>query len=628
MKGSIRRLLVSGVTVGALAAGTLAVLPAATAGAASSSAVATWAEAPQTPPNYIFPFMGLQYFSVSNINNFQFLMYRPLYWFGNGSTPNLNPSLSLANNPTYSNGSKTVTINLKNYKWSNGEKLTSQNVMFWMNMLHAQKDNWADYSQGIGIPDDLKSITVNSPTKLTFQLSAPVNANWFTYNELSQITPMPNAWDKTSDAGAAGSGGCSAAAYGMANTQCTAVYTYLSKASGFDPANPKGANNSLTTYATNPLWQVVDGPFHLTKFDASGNVTMAPNKSYSGPIKPTVSQFVEVPFTSDSSEFNALVGNKLSVGYLPSANVTTGTTNAYKAGPNNSRLSGNYNLAPLYTWSINYFPYNFQSTGNGGTAGKIFSQLYFRQAFQTLVDQPLYIQKIDKGYGIPTYGPVPVYPSNSYASSTEKSNPYPYNTGKAKSLLSSHGWKVVPGGSSYCENPGTSKNQCGKGIPKGTKLSFNLEYATGGTALAQQMNAEKSSWAQAGINVTLSGATFNTVLGNAVPCTAGQSCNWELENWGGGWVFAPDYYPTGEAIFQTGAGSNSGSYSDVKNDANIVATTQKSVPLTTYENYLAQQLPVVYQPNPATSLTEIKKNVKGLTPQSPLYSINPENWRF
>lgn len=628
MKISIRRLLVSGITAGALAAGTMAVLPAASAGATSAPKVATWAEAPQTPPNFIFPFMGLQYFSVSNINNFQFLMYRPLYWFGNGSTPNLNPSLSLASNPMYSNGGKTVMVMLKNYKWSNGEKLTAQDVMFWMNMLHAQKENWADYSQGIGIPDDVKSITVNSPSKLTFQLNAPVNSNWFTYNELSQITPLPRAWDKTSDAAAAGSGGCSSAAYGMADAQCTAVYTYLSKASGFDPANPKGANNSLSTYATNPLWQVVDGPFRLTHFDASGNVTMVPNKSYSGPIKPTVSQFVEVPFTSDSSEFNALVGNKLTVGYLPSANITTGTSNAYKAGPNNSRLSANYSLSSLYTWSINYFPYNFQSTGNGGTAGKIFSQLYFRQAFQTLVDQPLYIQKIDKGYGIPTYGPVPVYPSNSYASKTEKSNPYPYNVSKAKTLLSSHGWKVVPGGATYCVNPGTSKNQCGKGIPKGTKLNFNLEYATGGTALAQQMNAEKSSWAQAGIDVTLSGATFNTVLGHAVPCTAGQSCNWELENWGGGWVFAPDYYPTGEAIFQTGAGSNSGSYSDVKNDANIVTTTQKSVPLTTYENYLAQQLPVVYQPNPATSLTEIKKNVKGVTPQSPLYSINPENWRL
>jgi len=43
----------------------------------------------------------------------QELMYRPLYWFGNGSTPNLNPSLSLAENPVYSDGNTTVTIDLK-----------------------------------------------------------------------------------------------------------------------------------------------------------------------------------------------------------------------------------------------------------------------------------------------------------------------------------------------------------------------------------------------------------------------------------------------------------------------------------------------------------------------------------
>ena len=36
------------------------------------------------------------------------------------------------------------------------------------------------------------------------------------------------------------------------------------------------------------------------------------------------------------------------------------------------------------------------------------------------------------------------------------------------------------------------------------------------------MNAEKSSWAQAGINMTLSQASFNTVIGNAVPCTRVQ----------------------------------------------------------------------------------------------------------
>jgi len=626
MKSSIRRLVTTGFAVAALTTGLITTLPVAAASAATPT-TATWAQAPQTPPNYIFPFMGLQFFSVSNINNFQFLLFRPLYWFGNGSTPNLNPQLSLASQPTYSNGNKTVVVNLKNYKWSNGETVTSRDVMFWMNMLHAQKDNWAGYSAG-ALPDDIKSIAVNSPTKMTFTLTGPVNSYWFTYNELSQITPMPVAWDVTASGATPGSGNCSAVAYGSSDAACTAVYTFLSKQSGFDPANPKAANNALSTYASNPLWQVVDGPWKLSSFDASGNITMVPNKSYSGPYKATISKFVELPFTTDQAEFNALVGGKIDVGYLPTTEVTSTTSNPFHAGANNSRLSGNFTLDPLYTWSINYFPYNFQSTGDGGNAGKIFSQLYFRQAFQTLVDQPLYGQKIYKGYSIPTYGPVPVYPQNSFASSFEKKNPYPYNVSKAKSLLSSHGWKIVSGGTSSCEKPGTAKNECGKGIPKGAKLAFNLEYATGTQAITQLMTAEKSSWAQAGINVTLSGASFNTVLGNAVPCTAGQSCDWQLENWGAGWIFAPDYYPSGESIFQTGAGSNSGSYSNPAADKLILATNTTNVSLQKYEDYVAKDLPVVYQPNQVTSLTEIKKGLHGVTPQSPLWSITPEQWRY
>ena len=629
MKGSLRRVVASGLVAGLLTTGALVALPgaAATAGAASTKTTATWAQAPQTPPNYIFPFMGLQFFSVSNINQFQFMMYRPLYWFGLGSTPNLNLSLSLANQPTYSNNGQTVVVNLKNYKWSNGETVTAQNVMFWMNMLHADKQNWADYSQG-ALPDNIQSITVNSPTQLTFQLTAPVNTYWFTYNELSQITPMPNAWDITAVGGAPNSGGCAAAAYGTADAQCDAVYTFLSKQSGFDPANPKATSNAMASYATNPIWAVVDGPWKLTNFDSSGNVTMTANKAYSGPIKPTLTTFKEVPFTTSQAEFNALVSGSVNVGYLPSENVTSNAPNPTTAGSNNSRL-GNYNLAPVYGWGVNYFPYNFQSNGDHGNAGPIFSQLYFRQAFQTLIDQSLYISKIYKGYGVAGYGPVPVIPANKFISSYVKNNPYPYNVSKAKNLLSSNGWKVNPGGTSVCVKPGSGKGQCGAGISSGAKLALNLEYATGSPATTQLMNAEKSSWSQAGINVTLSGASFNTVLGNAVPCTSKDaSCSWQMENWGAGWIYAPDYYPTGEAIFQTGAGSNSGSYSSSTNDANIMATTSTNQNLTTYQNYLAKQLPVVWQPNAAMSLTEIQKGLTGVTPQNPLGQLNPENWSY
>ena len=628
MKHSLRRLVVSGITASALTMGVITVAPTlATSAGAASSSVATWAEAPQTPPNYIFPFMGLQFFSVSNINQFQFLMYRPLYWFGNGTSPNLNPSLSLASNPTYSNNNTTVVVKLKNYKWSNGESVTAQDIMFWMNMLHADKENWADYSSG-ALPDNLKSVTVDSPTQVTFTLTSSANPYWFTYNELSQITPMPVAWDIAATGAAAGSGGCSAAAYGTADAKCDAVYNFLSKQAGYDPANPEGTNNSLSTYATNPIWQVVDGPWKLTKFDSSGNITMVPNKTYSGPVKPTISQFKEVPFTTDSAEFNALVSGSIDVGYLPAQNITSPTSDPLNPSENNSRLSGNYNIYASPSWAVNYFPYNFNSNANSGNAGPIINQLYFRQAMQTLVDQPLYIKKISKGYGIPTYGPVPVAPKNSFASSYEKSNPYPYNPGKAKSLLSSHGWKVVPNGTSTCQNPGTGSNQCGKGIAKGAKLAFNLEYASGSTSLTQLMNAEKSSWAQAGINITLNSASFNTVLGNAVPCSSTESaCSWTLENWGGGWIFAPDYYPTGEAIFQTNAGSNSGDYSNTTNDNNIQKTISTNQSLTQYENYLAKQLPVVWQPN-SVAVVEVKKSLKNVAPFDPLQQLTPERWRF
>ncbi len=631
MKINLRSRFVKGMSVGVAALAVAASLSACGSSSSSSSSkpsntnLVRIAEPPATPPNYIFPFMGLQFFSVSNINQFQFLMYRPLYWFGKAQSPNVNYGLSLASAPVYSNGDKTITVNLKNYKWSNGTAVTAENVIFWMNMMHAEKANWADYTPG-ALPDDLTSVTAPNASTVVFNLKASVNPYWFTYNELSQITPMPNAWDITATGGAANSGGCAAVPYGTADAQCSAVYTYLSKQSGYDPANPQAANNSLSTYAANPIWQVVDGPFHLTHFDASGNVTFAANPSYGGPVKATIKQVKLVPFTTDTAEFNALVGGKVDVGYLPSQDITGNAVNAGTPGPNNSRL-GNYNLVSGYSWSINYFPMNFNSTGDGGNAGPIFKQLYFRQAFQTLVDQALYIKKIDKGYGVPTYGPVPAFPKNQFASSYEQSDPYAYNVAKAVNLLKVHGWTVVPSGTTTCTSPGTGAGHCGAGIAKGAKLAFNLQYASGSTALTQLMTDEKSSWAQAGINVTLGQASFNTVLGNAVPCKAGSaSCSWEMANWGGGWIFAPDYYPSGEAIFATGAGSNSGSYSDATNDANILATTNKNVPLNTYENYLTQQLPVVFQPNP-TATGEINKSLKGYS-SSTLQQLNPEEWSW
>ena len=81
---------------------------------------------------------------------------------------------------------------------------------------------------------------MNSPTQLTFTLTSSVNSYWFTYNELSQITPMPLAWDITATGAAPGSGGCSAAPYGTADTAVRGGVHLPVQAGRLRPGEPEG----------------------------------------------------------------------------------------------------------------------------------------------------------------------------------------------------------------------------------------------------------------------------------------------------------------------------------------------------------------------------------------------------
>ena len=99
-------------------------------------------------------------------------------------------------------------------------------------------------------------------------------------------------------------------------------------------------------------------------------------------IKPHLAAFQEVPFTTETAEYNVLRAGasggsqKVDVGYLPTTDAPTKSANA-TVGTN---PVPNYTLDPLYAWGINYFPVNFQSTtGNG----PIIKQLYFREALPT-----------------------------------------------------------------------------------------------------------------------------------------------------------------------------------------------------------------------------------------------------
>jgi peptide/nickel transport system substrate-binding protein len=579
---------------------------AATGGTPQQGGTATFALGPSTTPNYIFPFSSSTYFSVVNAEYFQYLMYRPLYWFGNGASPTLNTSLSVAEAPQY-NGT-TVTIKLKGWKWSNGETVDANNVLFWIHMMQAVgSTDWGDFSPG-GFPTNVTNVKAVSATELQMTMNKAYNQQWFTDNELSQITPMPEAWDRT----ASGPSHCTTTV-----SDCAAVYSYLDSQS-----------KNLSGWASSPIWSVVDGPWKLSAFNADGHSTFVPNTAYSGSQKPHLAKFEEVPFTTENAEYNVLQagaaggGQKIDVGYIPTTDAPTKDPNA-TVGSN--PLNG-YTLAPWYPWGINYFPVNFQSTtGNG----PIIKQLYFREALEYLMNQEAIIKGPLHGYGLFTVGPVGTYPPNPYLSSQGKAgDPFPFNPTMAKSLLTSHGWNVVANGTTTCTDPA----KCGAGVKAGQGLSFNLPYNTGTTWIEQEMTQLQSNASQLGIKLNLEPKPFNQVTAIAAPncVVAHTSCNWDMGNWGGGWTYVPDYYPSGETLFQTGAGANSGGYSNSQNDSmiNATLTTNSVTPMDQWQDFLAKQLPVIWQPNGAYQLTEVTNNLRGVLPQSSTLNINPENWYF
>ncbi|HZD66956.1 MAG TPA: ABC transporter substrate-binding protein [Acidimicrobiales bacterium] len=569
------------------------------AGAKQQGGTAYMAERPSSTPDYIFPLMGTSHFSVYNISNLQYLLYRPLYFFGKGEKPVVNDSVSIGKAPTWSPDSKTVTVHLKHRMWSNGKPVTATDVKFWQNMVTAEKANWAAYVKG-DYPDNVVSTTVVNPTTIQFHLNKPYSHHWFLYNELSQVTPMPQAWDVTSLGAKPGSGGCATNV-----SKCAAVYKFLTAQ----------AKKGASSYAKSPLWSVVDGPWKLQALDNNGQATFVPNPKYVGPNKPSLSKFVELPFTSNSSEFNALTsGKNITVGYLPTQDAAQ-----------KSRLSSaGYHLQPWIDFGFDYYLENL----NNPKVGPILKQAYVRQVLEQLVNQKGDIHAFYKGYAYPTCGPVPTKPANSYVSNYVKGCPFSYNPKKAMATLKAHGWNVTPGAVTTCANPGTGPNQCGAGIAKGAKLEFTLTYATGIHALTQSVQAYKSDASKAGVGINLHGTTFNQAIATAVACKSNQpKCNWQLVEYGG-WVYAPDYYPTGGELFATGAGSNNTGYANPKMDQLIKATESPGnaqASLNAFQNYAAKQLPFIWVPTQDYQLTEVSSKLHGWTSNTYL-NILPSKW--
>jgi peptide/nickel transport system substrate-binding protein len=442
------------------------------------------------------------------------------------------------------------------------------------------------------MPDNVASITTNGSLNAVMHLKQAYNPGFFLNNNLqdtNNVYPLPStAWNIDSTGGAH-----------LTNWTDPAVakkiYDYLNKA---------GA--SVATFGSNPLWKDVSGPFKLSSFSpTNSSYTLVPNPNYGGSPKPRMSQVQVQTFTGFTSELNAVKGGSL--------DVATGIDPSQLPQASTLKSQGiDMYGGPGWGWFGGII--NFKNTTNH--FDKVIAQLYVRQAIAHLINQPAIIQGVYHTAAVEAYGPTPSAPTSPYAPSDAGTPPYPYDPATAVSMLKSHGWKVVPGGTTTCQKAGTASNECGAGIPAGTPISFvwaNQPESVSSTGALESEAVSSEAKAAAGINIQLQTKTFNFLTANynnANPAAAKYTNDWGVNNYGGLYT---DYYPTASGVWNEGAGFNTGGFSDPQANS-LINSSVHSGDVNAVKNeadYFRKNPPVFFMPDMDYLLAVNSKNVGG-----------------
>jgi len=65
-----------------------------------------------------------------------------------GETGPERPAQPRPNQPTFAEGSRTVTVRLRPYSWSDGTQVTADGIAFWMNMMEGGEDEMGGVRPG------------------------------------------------------------------------------------------------------------------------------------------------------------------------------------------------------------------------------------------------------------------------------------------------------------------------------------------------------------------------------------------------------------------------------------------------------------------------------------------------
>ena len=210
-------------------------------------------------------------------------MYRPLYWYGDRDVTGVDYALSLADRPVYSDRDRVVTITLKHTHWSDGEPVDARGVIFWINLLKANRAYWASYVPG-GFPDNVSSWkAVGKWVVFVFELEPLLQPD---------LVHRQRALADHTAADARGSrrpgrwlvpAGLSRGARQHPSRREGVAYGFLSSQA-----------KRMSSYASSPIWSIVDGPWKPVPLSTEAwawHDLRTCNAGYDGPSKPKLAKF-------------------------------------------------------------------------------------------------------------------------------------------------------------------------------------------------------------------------------------------------------------------------------------------------------------------------------------------------
>ncbi len=315
------------------------------------------------------------------------LMYPGLIWI-NGHTLQIDWSRSLASSVISPDNGTTYDVTLRPWHWSDGVAVTTADIAYTYKLIEQLGDTYAGYGAG-GMPDIIKSLNIISPAKFQVVLTHQVNPQWFIYNGLGQLLPLPvHSWGRYS------------------------------------------LDQIFQAQSTPKFFKVVDGPLEAARLDVGLDLVMVPNPEYAGPklhFDRLIFKFLE----SDGATLQAVESNDLDMADAPIA-----LWDAVQHLPGIHLVS----LTPALS-------YNETELNLRNPNVAFFRDARVRDAIADAIDEPEMIRVIDHGMGVADYGPVPPQPP-TFLSPQAGAGHYPvgYDPAKSRALLRQAGFAPGPDG--------------------------------------------------------------------------------------------------------------------------------------------------------------------------------------